>query len=129
MEDFSILNKLRVPGSPVLKENFFQSASRKGEKRINTMGSKLPAHSPPGYPLVDDLTAENKALWSNEFISNWMNAEIERGPNICRNEKPSTKLTHFFDGTVTPFNVGQAGVDIGPWEGFPGKVSCEYGHL
>lgn len=86
------------------------------------MTSKLARHNPPGYPLVDDLTEANKGKWSQDYISGWMSSEIEDGPRICKNEKKTQKLTQFFDGTVTPFNTGQAGVDIGPWEGFPGRV-------
>ena len=92
------------------------------------MGSTIPRHNPPGYPLVDDLTDANKAIWSKEYISAWINAEIKRGPNVCRKGDPKVgKLTQFFDGTVTPYDVAQAGADIGPWEAFPGKVSRDVG--
>ena len=85
--------------------------------------STVPRHNPPGFPFVDDLTLKNKEMWSRDFISTWMRDEISGGPNICPNETPSLQLTQFFDGTVTPFDTSQAGLSIGPWKAFPGKVS------
>ncbi len=69
--------------------------------------------SAPGN--IDELTPANRSLWSREFISRWMNDEIEG------NHPGRTPLTQFFNGTVTAYEVGQAGVNI-VWNGFPNRV-------
>jgi hypothetical protein len=74
--------------------------------------STLPDFSPPGN--LDDLTPENKTRWSRDFISKSMNSEIQ---GLTGGEP----LTQYFNGTVTPFEVNQTGVDI-TWIGFPNKV-------
>lgn len=90
--------------------------------------SRLPAFDPPGWPYVDDgLTPEQKTSWSTDNISDWMNVEIsaknddgkplQGGGGVIR-----TPLTQFFNGTITPYDLGQKPVSIS-WIGFPKLAS------
>jgi hypothetical protein len=83
------------------------------------LGAKvIPAFSPPGN--INELTPENKAIWSKKFISQWMNDEIagnEEGPwGIKR-----TPLQQFFNGTITAYETTQEPTAI-QWIAFPKKV-------
>lgn len=87
----------------------------------------LTEFDPPGFPYVDEIRSQNKIAWSKTRISDWMQNEITaknddgtplQGPNgIIR-----TPLDQFFNGTVTPFNTGQAPDPI-HWTAFPKRVS------
>ncbi|KAK6352358.1 hypothetical protein TWF730_009187 [Orbilia blumenaviensis] len=87
--------------------------------------STLPVHSPPGN--LDDLTPENRKLWSDLKISKWMEDEInatgENAEGPCG--QPRTKLSQFFDGTITPFEAGQDGATV-TWTAFPGIIQRKY---
>ncbi|KAI1320783.1 hypothetical protein F5Y16DRAFT_389559 [Xylariaceae sp. FL0255] len=93
--------------------------------------SRLPAFDPPGCPYVDDgLTSQQKSSWSTDNISKWMNEEISAkdddgnsltgGGGVIR-----TPLTQFFNGTFTPYDIGQKPVPIS-WIGFPKLVEKQY---
>lgn len=89
----------------------------------------------PGYPYQDDkLTAGQTGVWS-DIIDTWMTEEINAeyrdddgnmhplpGPRKrgC-DGKPRTKLKQFFNGRITPYNVGQKPTPI-TWIGFPRLV-------
>lgn len=78
----------------------------------------LKRHEPPGN--LPDLTEPNKEKWSKEFISTWMQGEIDAVPNIVG--KGRTPLPQFFDGTKTPFNQGDSPKTV-EWNAFPKVVS------
>ena len=82
----------------------------------------LPEHSPPAY--LDDLTPDNKKLWSKNVISAYMAQEIQGGlPGPCGSTR--SPLSQFFDGTVTAFDVDQTPVSNIQWIGFPNQVYHE----
>ena len=75
--------------------------------------SVLEEHAPPGD--LQDLTPENRKKWSDDFVSLWMDNEIQgkedgRGP-----------LTQFFNGCNTPFDRTQKPATI-TWIAFPKLV-------
>lgn len=69
--------------------------------------------SPPGN--LDELTPANRTRWSRDFISKWMDDEIEG------NQSGREPLPQFFNGTITAYEIDQAGVNI-VWKGFPNRV-------
>ncbi|RPA78852.1 hypothetical protein BJ508DRAFT_416328 [Ascobolus immersus RN42] len=82
----------------------------------------LPAHRPPGD--LKELSPENQEKWSKEKISKWMLDEIE-GKELDPYGQRRTKLSHFFDGTLTPFDAGSAPLAV-KWNGFPKLVKSKY---
>lgn len=96
---------------------------------------KLAVFRAPGYPYQDDkLTAGQTGVWS-DIIDTWMTEEINAeyrdddgnmhplpGPRKpdC-DGKPRTMLKQFFNGRITPYNVGQKPTPI-TWIGFPRLV-------
>ncbi|KAK3941638.1 hypothetical protein QBC46DRAFT_353084 [Diplogelasinospora grovesii] len=86
----------------------------------NTTFKKLDAFDPPGFPHTNDnLTPEQRSVWSSQKISSWMDAEID-------GDGGETKLPQFFNGTVEEFDVDQKPLAI-TWVGFPGLVSNKTG--
>ncbi|KAJ6078670.1 hypothetical protein N7467_008423 [Penicillium canescens] len=81
----------------------------------------LKRHEPPGN--LPDLTEPNKEKWSKEFISTWMQGEIDADPKIVG--KGRTPLTQFFDGTKTPFNQGDSPKAV-EWNAFPKVIRNSY---
>lgn len=85
----------------------------------------LEAYSPPGN--LSDLTVDNQKLWSKLKIAHWIQSEIDavdpdtgdplQGPDGIKR----TKLSQYFNGTVTPFDVDQVPVAI-TWTAFPNLV-------
>lgn len=80
--------------------------------------SVLPRHEPPGN--LPDLTEANKEKWSKDYISTWMQGEIDADPNVVGKDR--TELTQFFDGTKTPFNQDDPPATV-EWNAFPNLVS------
>ncbi|KAK7426016.1 hypothetical protein QQZ08_007464 [Neonectria magnoliae] len=90
----------------------------------NFTTSTLPAYNPPAYPHQDDgLSTKLKADWS-QTISDWMTLEINAkdpitgDPLLGPYNIPRTPLSQFFNGRVTPFNIGQKPTPVS-WIGFP----------
>ena len=81
---------------------------------MSAKASVIAEFSPPGN--IDELTVENKSLWSRDCISKWMDDEI--AGNVSDERTP---LSQFFNGTLTAYDIDQAGVDIA-WVGFPNRV-------
>ena len=75
--------------------------------------SVLKEHSPPGN--LQDLTPENRKKWSDEFVSMWMDNEIQG------KEDGREPLSQFFNGTKTPFDRTQKPATI-TWIAFPKLV-------
>lgn len=104
----------------------------------NFTSQKIASFDPPGFPVQDDkLTDKQKQEWS-DTISSWMNEEINAGhtdeKNVFHPLQAVTKkgavfnrtpLTQFFNGRLTPFNVGQKPVPIS-WSGFPNLVEIAH---
>lgn len=86
---------------------------------MSANASTITEFSAPGK--INELTPANRSIWSREFISQWMNDEIEG------NHPGRTPLTQFFNGTVQPYEVGQAGVNI-VWNGFPNRIAMQFGN-
>jgi hypothetical protein len=78
----------------------------------------LPEFSPPAN--LNDLTAENQKIWSDNYISQWMNDEI------AGNEPGRTPLSQFFNGTVTAYDTSQTPAAI-TWTAFPNLVRKRFG--
>ena len=97
---------------------------------MSLQAETLKQFDPPGFPYVDDLLPQNKPIWSNKRVSDWMQQEITaknddgtplQGPNgIDR-----TPLDQFFNGTITPYETGQTPAAI-HWTAFPKKVQVNY---
>lgn len=79
--------------------------------------STLPAFSPPAN--LDDLTPENREIWSQNYISYWMTGEINADPKVVSPNR--TKLSQFFNGTVTPYDTTQTPAVVS-WNAFPKLV-------
>ena len=77
--------------------------------------SVLEEHAPPGN--LQDLTPENRKKWSDEFVSVWMNNEIQG------KEDGREPLSQFFNGRDTPFDRTQQPATI-TWIAFPKLVGC-----
>lgn len=80
--------------------------------------STITQFAPPGN--LPDLTPENKAIWSQHFISQWMSDEIA-GNETDPYGQPRTPLTQFFNPQITAYDVGQSPTRI-QWTAFPHKV-------
>jgi hypothetical protein len=90
-------------------------------RKMSLHESVLPAHSPPGN--LPDMSPEVRAMWSKDYISHWMNGEIDADQTVVIPGR--TKLKQFFNGTVTPFDQSQTPVDV-TWNGFPNLVCVPY---
>ncbi|TFA99040.1 hypothetical protein CCMA1212_009082 [Trichoderma ghanense] len=110
------------------------SAAKMADQTIRT----LAVFRAPGYPYQDDkLTAGQTGVWS-DIIDTWMTEEINaeyrdddgnmhplpRPRKRGCDGKPRTKLKQFFNGRITPYNVGQKPTPI-TWIGFPRLIQKE----
>jgi hypothetical protein len=83
--------------------------------------AKLPAFNPPAYPYQDDgLNVEQRQAWS-DIISRWMTCEIDGTDPDTGGPSGRTKLTQFFNGRETAFNLEQKPIPVS-WIGFPNLV-------
>ncbi|KAJ5312238.1 hypothetical protein N7508_003068 [Penicillium antarcticum] len=87
----------------------------------STTNSVLKRHAPPGN--LSDLTEANKEKWSKDFISTWMQGEIDADPNVVGRGR--TPLKQFFDGVKTPFNQGDTPKAV-EWNAFPKVIRNSY---
>lgn len=76
----------------------------------------LPAFNPPGN--LPDFDQATRALWSSNYISYWMTAEINADPAVVSRNR--TKLQQFFNGTIVPFDNTQP--TAATWSAFPKLV-------
>jgi len=79
--------------------------------------STIPEFNPPGN--LSELTDANKKIWSEKFISQWMNNEITG--NVEGPYQKRDPLTQFFNGTVVPYDTTQQPTGI-TWTAFPNQV-------
>ena len=79
----------------------------------------LPIFHPPGN--LDDLTPQNRKIWSSRYISKWMDDEIAGNePGPCNTTR--TPLSQFFNPTKTPYDQSQTPGTV-KWIGFPHRVA------
>ncbi|KAJ5086935.1 hypothetical protein NUU61_008242 [Penicillium alfredii] len=84
------------------------------------MASVLSRHAPPGN--LPELSEANKDKWSKDFISHWMQGEIDANPDVV--SKDRTKLTQFFDATKTASD--QRKPKAVTWNAFPNLLVDSY---
>jgi hypothetical protein len=78
----------------------------------------LPVFNPPGN--LSELNATSRQIWSEKFISKWMDDEIAGNvddPFIVKRDP----LTQFFNGTITAYDTTQQPQAI-QWIAFPQLV-------
>lgn len=79
----------------------------------------LPTFNPPGN--LPELNAKSRQIWSEKFISKWMDDEIAGrvdDPFVVKRDP----LTQFFNGTITAYDTTQQAQAI-QWIAFPQTVT------